>query len=140
MKKIILLMMGIVLVAGCTSPKFYPAYFAGTYVNQPKPGEPGTYSLTCNRNYAYCFQKVQDIIKSTNGEVCYSNKGGHQIVTLGFNKIFHNAINTTKVTINFKEIGPDKTEIVIACGNYDLSEFVTDKISKGLKENQQVKK
>jgi len=131
------LMLSIITVfflSGC-SIRHFSGYMLGTYVSQPKEGEKGRYSRIFNCPYPVCYEEVQGILIRMGALIFIKNKKGHMISAMHFDKIYRYCIDTTEVGIFFKEIGPAKTQIDVACGNYGLAKFASEKIFSRLKKN-----
>ena len=124
----------LLLFFGCCKPGNLISYVAGTYVTQPEEGTGGRYIKVFNGSYDDCYEEVQNILNEMDVPIRYKNKKKHTIMAWYFDEIFDNCIDTTKVSIFFKEATPEKTRIDIACGNYGLAKFASDKIFSRLEK------
>jgi len=121
------------VLAGCTSLKNLPGYIAGTYVSQPEEGTEGRYTETFNSSYANCYQDTKTALSQMGASIRHESKKDHVILAWFFNKIYDNCIDTTKVSIYFEEVNPEKTKVGVACGNYGLAKFASEELFKRLK-------
>lgn len=131
MKKLIALLC-LFFLSGCVTLDKIPDYIAGTYVRQPEEGTPGRYIKTFDAPYGVSFDKIEAALKDMNVPVRYKSKKEKVILAWYFDKIYDKCIDTTKVSVYFKEITPDKTEIHVACGNYGLAKFASEELFKRL--------
>ena len=122
------------LLLGCHGRGHLIGYTLGTYVSQPEEGEEGRHSETFDCAWEDCYQDVQDVLKDMDVLIFHRDKRRKMISAMYFDKIYKNCIDTTEVGIFFKEIEQDKTQVDVACGNYDLAEFASEKIYLGLSE------
>lgn len=118
----------IFLLCGCYR------YIIGTEVTQPEKGQKGRYSQNFNYSYSDCFTRTKKVLCETGVSVYYESLPEGIISAKNFNGIFKNCIDTTEVGIFFKETGPGKTQVDIACGNINLAEFAAKLIFKNLEE------
>jgi len=130
---IIVAVLGMVSVFGCSGLSRMGDYIAGTYVTQPPEGTPGRYIEMIDLPYEECYEKALVTVKKIGVSVRHASKKKGTILAWYFDKIYDKCIDTTKVTIYFKEITPQKTQVDVACGNYHLAEFAAERIFKGLK-------
>lgn len=132
--KIIFCITILTVLFGCSGLKNFPGYLMGTYVNQPKEGEEGWYGKSFNYSYIESFEKVEDALMDMGVKIRYKNIKEKTILAWFFDKIYDSCIDTTKVTISFKEIDPNRTEVSVACGNYGLAKFTSEEIYSRLKK------
>jgi hypothetical protein len=126
--KTLLVIIGILFIAGCSGLGNLPDYIAGTYVTQPGEGTAGRYIKTFDLPYPACFEKAQAALKGMGGSIRYKSRKKREILAWYFDKVYQRCIDTTKVGVYFKEITPGRTEVHVACGNYGLARFVADKL------------
>ena len=129
-----IILIGASSLSGCCSIKNLPDYIAGTYVKQPEEGTPGRYIETFDYPYPICFEKVIDTLKELGVPVRYKSMRKRMILAWYFNKIYGRTIDTTKVGIYFKKITSEKTQVDVACGNYGLAKFASEKIFQELQQ------
>ena len=128
MKKFIPLLLSALLLSGCVAIQNIPEYIAGTYVRQPEEGTGGRYIKIFNLPYSDSFDRAEQAVVEMGGSFRFKSRRKRTILAWYFDKVFAGAIDTTKVGIYFKEIDPGKTRIDIACGNYELAKFVSDRV------------
>ena len=127
MKKIALIL-GLIFLSGCVSLEHLPEHIAGTYVRQPEEGTAGHYTKTFKMPYQICYDKAVVALKEMGASIRYENKRKKEILAWYFDKIYDKCIDTTKVTISFEEITPQKTKVHVACGNYGLAKFASTEL------------
>ena len=127
MKKIIVILM-LIFLSGCVSLENLPDYIAGTYVRQPAEGTGGRYIKTFDSAYEVLFDKAAERVEEIGGRIRYKSKRKGVIIAWYFDEVYRRCIDTTKVTVYFKEITSGKTQIDVACGNYGLARFVSEKL------------
>ena len=71
-----------------------------------------------------------------NVRIRYKSKRDRTILAWYFDKAYESCIDTTKVTVYFKELEPNKTQIDVACGNYGLAEFASKEIFSRIEGNK----
>lgn len=128
MKKFIFFVISLIALSGCCRLENLPDYIAGTYVNQPKEGTGGRYVKIFDLPYSDSFDRAAQAVVEMGGSFRFKSRKRRTILAWYFDKVFVGAIDTTKVGIYFKEIEPGKTQIDIACGNYELAKFVSDRV------------
>jgi len=129
-----IILIGASSLSGCCSIKNIPDYIAGTYVKQPEEGTPGRYIETFDYSYPICFEKALGTLKELGVAVRYKSVKKRTILAWYFDGIYDRTIDTTKVGIYFKKITPEKTQVDVACGNYGLAKFASEKIFQGLQK------
>lgn len=132
MKKIVIFIASLIALSGCCSFKNIPEYIVGTYVNQPEEGTAGRYIKTFDLSYLVSFEKAESALVDMGASIRYKSKKKRTILAWYFDKRYKLCIDTTKVSVYFKEISPDKTEIHVACGNYGLAKFVATRLFEKL--------
>ncbi|MBN1354146.1 MAG: hypothetical protein JW994_05730 [Candidatus Omnitrophica bacterium] len=123
-----------VFLSGCCRLEHLVDYVEGIYVNQPAEGTGGRYIRVFDSPRDVCYDKVLDILKEIKVQVRHKSTKEKSILAWYFNNIYGNCIDTTKVSIFFKELTPGKTQVDVACGNYDLAKFASDEIFSRLEK------
>jgi len=132
MYKIIPILVCALFFSGCVGLQNIPDYIAGTYVNQPAEGTAGRYSKNFDLPYPVLFEKTEKALKDMGVSIRYKNEKKRTIMAWYFDDIYDNCIDTTKVSVFFKEIEQDKTKVDVACGNYGLAKFASSRLFKSL--------
>ena len=89
------------------------------------------YSKVFDKDISYCYENILKTLASWKVAI-YEKKEKRYILALHFDTVFANCIDTTEVGIFFKELEPNKTEIEVSSFNYNLSNFVVEKLSEYL--------
>jgi len=132
MYKIIPILVCALFFSGCAGLLNIPDYIAGTYVNQPAEGTAGRYSKNFDLPYPVLFEKTEEALKDMGVSIRYKNRKKHTIMAWYFDAIYDNCIDTTKVSVFFKEIEQNKTKVDVACGNYGLAKFASSRLFDSL--------
>ena len=75
----------------------------------------------------YCYDLTAKALSSW-GAVIFQQRKDDYIVAMEFERIFRGCINTTEVGIFFTQTGPHKTEAKVTSLNYNLSQFIAQKL------------
>lgn len=135
-KIVTLLVLVLLFLSGCCKPEHIPGYVAGTYVAQPEEGTEGRYSKTFDRSYPACYEEVETALRDMGVSIRHKSKRKRVILAWFFDKVYDNCIDTTKVSIYFKELKPEKTQIDVACGNYGLAKFTSEELFGRLEKSK----
>jgi len=132
MKKHIIVTVLLVFLTGCTFPVIREVLLgmsSGYVENAPEK-----YTKVFEKTPLFCYEKTIEAVNGMNAKVEHKDSHKYFIVADRFEKVFPFCIDTTKVGILIKSPGEGKAEVMVASGNYNLAEFVADKIFKKLGE------
>lgn len=87
------------------------------------------YSKSFDKDVRYCYKTTKDFLDKWKAYVWYEQENSYLIV-IKLNKIYKGCIDTTELGIFFTEEGPQKTQIEVSSGNYNLSKYVSEKLSE----------
>lgn len=80
-----------------------------------------------DRGVPRCYELTAQFLKRWNA-VIFQQSEGDYIVAMELETVFRSCINTTEVGIFFTAVAPQKTEVKVTSLNYNLSQFISDKL------------
>ena len=79
------------------------------------------------------FNKILEILKGMQATIVKKDTKNFMIGAVRFDSAFHSCIGTTEVGIVVRPAGGTSTEVLVASGNYNLAEYVSQEIFLKLK-------
>jgi hypothetical protein len=94
---------------------------------------------TFDKSISDCYKLTTKAL-SRWGAVIFQRSVDDYIVAMEFDKVFRSCINTTEVGIFFAEMGDGKAGVRVTSLNYNLSQFVAEKLFNYIEKDGNVPK
>ncbi|MFC1576437.1 hypothetical protein ACFL3J_02065 [Candidatus Omnitrophota bacterium] len=132
MKKLIIALA--VFLCGCSTMQIGELFFGMSIQDLKETGK--KYTETFSKSPSECFDETIVVLQRMNAKILHKNPGQHFIVANRFNTAYELCIDTTELGVLINAVDNNKSEVVVASGNYSLAEFVSKKVFTRLKSGK----
>ena len=80
-----------------------------------------------DKDLPYCYELTAKALSAWNAVIFQQRKDDY-IIAMELDKVFKSCIDTTELGIFFTVVNPQKTEVKVTSLNYNLSQFVAQKL------------
>ena len=90
------------------------------------------YTKTFDLEASTCFNEALGVLKEMKAHMRRMNRKEYFIVAVDLDKAYEFCIDTTEVGMLINPLGPGRSEVIVASGNYDLARFVSERLFERL--------